>query len=80
MLRMCSARLLGHVCRQPARVPGVCTPQLHAGCQWRGLARAGPLHDGQVLSAAVLSRKLEELSARTTGMQQVRSVLRCLRR
>ena len=77
MLRTCSARLWSHLCRQPrpaARVAGLCAPPVHAGRRWRGLARAGPVHEGQVLSAGVLSRKLEELSVRTTGMQQVRRV------
>ena len=76
----CSARVLGQLCRQPrpaTRFSGVGTPLVHAGRLWRGLARAGPVHDGQVLSAGVLSRKLEELSVRTTGMQQARCVSTC---
>lgn len=74
MLRSCCVRVWSHVCRPPrpaSLCAGECAPHVFGGRQWRGLARAGPMHDGQVLSAGVLSRKLEELGARAQAMQQV---------
>ncbi len=73
MLRTGVTRMWSKVClpsRPASLCAGVCAPHVHGGHQWRGLARAGPMHDGQVLSAGVLSRKLEELGARAQAMQQ----------
>lgn len=70
MLRACCLLVCSRAWRPAPRYASARAPLLH-GSQWRGLARAGPTHDGQPLTAGVLGRKLEELGARAQAMQQV---------